>query len=77
MVDIKIKNELVAQLDKLPVESQRRVLNYARSLGGLPRGMSGAEFVRTFAGTITPDDCRLMEKAIEDGCERIDADAWK
>ncbi len=39
------------------------------------RGVPGRELLR-FAGTIEPDDLILMEKAIEEGCEQVDADEW-
>jgi hypothetical protein len=29
-----------------------------------------------FAGTIPSDELALMERAIDEGCERIDGDDW-
>jgi hypothetical protein len=68
-----IKDDLVAQIDKLPYELQLRVLDFTRSL--VPRGVKGKSLLR-FEGTITTDDLRTMSEAVERGCERIDVDEW-
>jgi hypothetical protein len=69
-----IKQEIIKQLDKLPLELQRRVLDFAHALVmSTPRGMSGKDLLR-FAGIIDEEDLKAMEKAIEEGCERIDED---
>lgn len=39
------------------------------------QGTPGKELLR-FVGTIEPDDLILMQQAIEEDCERIDADGW-
>jgi hypothetical protein len=39
------------------------------------RGVDGRQLLR-FAGAIPPEDLALMERAIEEGCERIDGDDW-
>ena len=71
-----IKEEIIEQLDSLPVESQQRVLNFARSLTTtLPEGTPGEELLK-FVGMIPGEDLDLMAKAIEENCEQIDADAW-
>ena len=68
-----IKNSLIAQVDKLPYDLQLRVLDFAKSL--MPRGVSGKSLLR-FEGVISDDDLRLMSKAIEENCERIDVNEW-
>lgn len=76
MVDAVIQNELTTYLGRLPVEQQRQVLEFARTLvAAPPRGVPGANLLR-FAGTIDAGDLESMSQAIEDGCERIDADEW-
>lgn len=69
-----LQSELLDHLNGLPVEKQRQVLNFARSLAE-PKGKPGNE-VFLFAGGIDIDDLSLMKKAIEDGCEQINADEW-
>jgi hypothetical protein len=78
MVDSQIYSELIKQLDHLPIVQQRRVLEYARSLLSsptTPRGIPGKELLR-FAGTISKEDGQAMMDAIEEECERVDADEW-
>jgi hypothetical protein len=78
MVDSQIQDQLLAQLDQLPVASQRRVLEFARSLSSpsvTPRGTPGREWLR-FAGTISPEDCQIMMDEIEAGCEQVDPNEW-
>lgn len=76
MVDATIERELSTCLERLPVEGQRRVLEFARTLGpSPPRGVMGATLLR-FAGTIDDADLDVMARAIEEGCAGIDVDEW-
>jgi hypothetical protein len=78
MVDSQIHNELVRQLELLPVPMQRRVLDFARGLSATPtspKGTPGRAW-RRFMGTISPEDGRAMIEAIEEGCEQVDANEW-
>ena len=69
MIDATIQSELAACLDKMPLEQQRRVLEFARTLLGRPsQGGSGRDLLR-FAGTIDKATLEAMEKAIEEDCE--------
>jgi len=71
MVHPLIKREIEEQLNRLPVEMQRRVLNFALALvASEPKGVPGASLLR-FAGSISKEDCDLMTKAIEEDCERV------
>lgn len=71
-----IIDRLIEELKALPHELQRRVLEFMRGLPfSTPRGVPGRQLLR-FAGTISPDDARLMREAIKAGCERVDADEW-
>jgi hypothetical protein len=80
MIDAHVRDQLLTQLDILPVDMQRRVLEFAKSLprNGPPRllpGTPGKELL-PFAGTISEADAREMMQAIEEGCEQIDPDEW-
>ena len=75
MVDATIQHELSTCLGKLPVEQQRQVLEFARTLATPLQGVRGSNLLR-FAGTIDQSDLEAMSQAIKDGCERIDADEW-
>ncbi len=68
-----IVDEVIEQLRVLPYELQWRVFEFTRTLAGsIPRGVPGHQLLR-FAGSIPLDDLQLMRLAIEQGCERIDA----
>ena len=68
-----IKDSLVAQLEGLSPELQRRVLDFAKSLG--PKGVEGKSLLR-FKGLIPEDDLKMMSTAIEEGCEKVDSNEW-
>jgi hypothetical protein len=72
MSDRTLQSELLDQVNGLPPEKQRQVLNFARSLAG-PNGRPGNE-VLLFAGAIEAEDLSAMTEAIEDGCEQVNAD---
>ncbi|MFO7905793.1 MAG: hypothetical protein ACQESR_25245 [Planctomycetota bacterium] len=76
MVDATIEHELATCLRRLPVEQQRQVLEFARTLAKPSvQGVRGSNLLQ-FAGTIDESDLEAMSQAIKDGCERIDADEW-
>ncbi len=68
-----IKDNLIAQIDKLPYDLQLRVLDYAKSL--MPKGVEGKSLLR-FEGAIPGDDLVRISEAIEEGCERVDISEW-
>jgi hypothetical protein len=76
MTESTITQQLVQQVDQLPLEFQRKVLDFAQALAlAVPKGVSGRSLLR-FAGAIEVDDLRAMSEAIEAGCEQVDADEW-
>ena len=71
-----VAEQVLEQLQALPPEHQRRVLDFARALAApAPAGVPGKQLLR-FAGTIPLDDLRRMARAIEEGCEQVNADEW-
>ena len=74
-----IQSELLSYLGQLPADAQARVVDFARTLAKSPKpkkvGTPGKELLR-FAGTISHEDAQQMMKAIEEGCEQIDANEW-
>ncbi len=69
MTDSSIKQEIAKQLDRLPPELQRRVLDFTQALIlSLPKGVSGKQLTR-FAGILEAEDARAIAQAIEAGCE--------
>ena len=70
MVNPLIHKQLEEQLDRLPLEQQRCVLQYALDLAAaFPTGIPGAALL-SFTGTIPNDDLATMRMAIEQGCEQ-------
>ncbi len=66
-----VRDEIVARVDKLPLEMQEQVLRFVASLGAsTPKGESGA-VVRRFSGSLDPVSAQEMIRAIEDECERV------
>jgi hypothetical protein len=58
----------------LSESQQRQVLAFIHALQSAP-SRSGADFVQ-LAGTIPIEELRLMEQAIEEGCEQVDPHGW-
>ncbi len=73
MTTASLKDNLIAQLDKLPYDLQLRVLDFAKAL--IPKGVEGKSLLK-FEKAIPPDDLQLMSKAIEEGCEKVDISEW-
>jgi hypothetical protein len=75
-MDTPIVGKVIEQMKALPYEMQWRVLEFTRALAlSSPRGVAGNQLLR-FAGAVAMDDLDLMREAIEQGCERVDADEW-
>ena len=71
-----IKKEILDQVSKLPLTQQQLVLNFASSLmRKTHRGVPGKDLL-AFSGCIEADDIKAMTKVIEEGCERVDVNAW-
>lgn len=71
-----IVQDILNQLEQLPDDLQRRVLSFAQALVPTsPKGTPGKELLR-FAGSLEETDAQAMARVIEEGCERVDADAW-
>ena len=71
-----LQKEILDQLDKLPPEQQRKVLDFARSLSRAnPVGKAGKDLLN-FAGAVGADDLKAMSQAIEEGCEQINTNEW-
>jgi len=75
-MDPVLQTRLLEELEKLPYELQRRVLDFAQALAlSRPKGVPGRELLR-FSGAISLGDLREMSQAIDEGCERVDPSEW-
>lgn len=76
MVNHILKDELLEKLERLSIEEQQEVLDFTRSLADKKlAGIPGRKLLR-FAGLIDKESLAEMEKAIEEGCERVDPNEW-
>ena len=55
--------QIVDELGTLPLEQQRKVLAFTRSLASRPKGVEGASLL-SFAGSIPPDELIRMQEAV-------------
>ena len=75
-MDIPIVEKVIEQMKNLPQELQWRVLEFTRALGAsTPQGVPGSQLLR-FAGAIPQNDVKVMQEAIEQGCEQVDDNEW-
>ena len=76
MINISVEKQLREQLRYLPVKQQHQVLEFARALvKAKGHGSCGKDLIR-FAGTIDSEDLIAIDKAIHEGCEKVNFDEW-
>jgi hypothetical protein len=76
MTNPAIAQELLKQLEQLPLESQKKVLEFSQALNITTlKGKPGKDLLK-FAGTIDQDSLKTMEEVVEYGCERVDTNEW-
>lgn len=72
MTDVSYEDEILEQIRRLDLEGQRRVLEFARSLGR-PKGEPGWRIVQHAREINFPkDDLAEIQQAIEDFCEQVE-----
>jgi hypothetical protein len=75
-MDPSITQEIVERLHELPASQQQLVLDVVRSMASQkPQGVPAKDLL-PLTGAITAEDARQMTNAIEEGCERVDTNAW-
>lgn len=76
MTSLAMKSELLHHVNRLPIAMQCQVLQFARALEMTTHaGVPGSDLV-PFAGCIPSEDLGDIAKAVEEGCERVDAHEW-
>lgn len=75
MSNTEIQAELLKRINQLSEEEQRQVLNFASNLPASSKKAPAAHFL-DLAGTLDSQSAQEMLQAIEEDCERIDANAW-
>ena len=70
-----IKDRIVAELDTRNDTQLERVLRLVHTEAMYRgNGATAGELLREFGSSIPDDELDRMEKAIEEGCERVDPD---
>ena len=76
MVSEAIRDGIERNLERLPVELQRRVLDFTEALAiSQPRGVAGRDLL-PFGGWLAQEDANDMLAVIEQGCEQVDLNGW-
>ncbi len=76
MLHPSIEQEIITQLERLPLEKQQQVLHFVRALTiDKPLGVPGKDLLH-FAGTIEPSDLQVMAQVIEEDCEQVNLNEW-
>ena len=71
-----IVTQVVEQLQELPENLQRQVLDFVYRLKAASmKDMPGSQLLQ-FAGSISPQDLKAMQQAIDKECENIDLNEW-
>jgi hypothetical protein len=69
MVGRSVKEDIIEQIEMMPYELQIKLLDYAKQLkSGNLKGVKGKDLLQ-FEGMIDQEDLKLMERAIEEGCD--------
>ena len=76
MANSLIQEEISKELEHLPFDKQKKVLEFVRSLVSSPTtGVTGKELLK-FAGTLADDQACEIKEIIERDCEKIDISDW-
>jgi hypothetical protein len=72
----KIRDEILAELGRLPEALQWRVLEIARGFPTTAPPGTAVEDLLALSGSLDTESAREIEAAVEAGCEQVDLDAW-
>jgi hypothetical protein len=73
-MDRGIREQIIEQVDLLDEPQRRQLLDFVRRLKA-PAGTPGRSLLR-FAGSVDLADLEPMSRAIQEGCEKVDPNAW-
>ena len=77
MQQMSIKGQITKEIDVLPLNMQKKVLEFIKILREptVANGTPGNNLMK-FAGIMTEEEADELAQIIEDGCERIDYNDW-
>nr|VFJ47581.1 MAG: hypothetical protein BECKFM1743C_GA0114222_100471 [Candidatus Kentron sp. FM]VFK07579.1 MAG: hypothetical protein BECKFM1743B_GA0114221_100451 [Candidatus Kentron sp. FM] len=71
-----IVSEAAGQMANLPYVQQEKALKFIEELSlAKGRGAPGERLLK-YAGSIAPDDLKIMDEAIQNDCGKIDINEW-
>jgi len=71
-----VKDEILRRLDGLSGDQQNRVLDFVEHIGSSGSQGYPLQDLKPFAGMIDKTSAKEMQTAIDEACERVDADEW-
>ncbi len=77
--DEDLKRRVLGNLDALDRRGKLKVLDFSRELAAekeARRPRDTREALLALAGSIPREDLEEMRRAIEEGCEQVDEEAW-
>jgi hypothetical protein len=71
-----LKQEIDKELDSLPPEDQRKVLDFTLALAERKTtGVRGQDILPYTLG-FSPEDLEVMSQAVDEDCEKVDLSEW-
>ena len=70
------REEILHEIEALPQEQRKLVLDVARALAGKGGKSARGEALLRLAGSVPKSDLKRMAAVIEGGCETIDRSEW-
>lgn len=74
MEKTKIRQQILSALDQLNKRQQESLLAFIKSL--IEKKPNNKPDILKMSGKIEKDDLKLMKKAIQEDCEKINPDEW-
>ncbi len=74
MEKAEIRQQILSALDQLNKRQQESLLAFIKSL--IEKKSNNKPDILKMSGKIEKDDLKLMEKAIQEDCEKINPDEW-
>ena len=76
MIKTAFKKKLMHDLDKLPVDMQKKVQDFVHTLLVLkPEGAPGKSLLK-FSGILDADAAKRVSSAVREGCGMVDSHEW-
>lgn len=76
MIDILIRDNILNNLEKLPLDLQKKVQDFVNALViTMPKGVSGSSLVN-YSAKLDKNDATEILNIIEEGCEKVDLNEW-